>query len=192
MRRWEFEMKENRIQSYLHKLQRHLWLHGLSDAETLADVDSHLLESVESGLRQGLSVEDAEQRTLERFGSVKIVARTFEKERKDGMQKLLLALAVLMGLFIAYVDSRPTWDDTGITVGTMLLGSGLITLLGYRRPWLIALAIGLWTPLYETYLSRNFSLPGVILFPLVILLITLAGACAGWAIHLGIRKTLHL
>jgi len=185
-------MKENRIQSYLHKLQRHLWLRGLADAETLAEVESHLLESVESGLRQGLSVEDAEQRTLERFGSVKIVARTFEKERKDGMQKLLLALAVLMGLFIAYVDSRPTWDDTGITVGTMLLGSGLITLLGYRRPWLIALAIGLWTPLYETYLSRNFSLPGVILFPLVILLITSVGAYAGWAIHLGIRNTFHL
>ena len=107
------------------------------------------------------------------------------------MQKLLLALAILTGLFIAFVDSRPTWDDTGMTVGAMLLSSGLLTLLGYRRPWMIGLAIGLWTPLYETYLSRNFRLPGLILFPLIVLLIPTIGAYAGWAVRLGIRKTLH-
>ena len=108
------------------------------------------------------------------------------------MQKLLLAVAMATGLFIAYVDSRPTWDDTGITVGTMLLSSGLLTLLGYRRPWLIALAIGLWTPLYETYLSHNISFPEVILFPVIVLLFPLIGAYAGWVVRLGIRRTLHL
>jgi hypothetical protein len=108
------------------------------------------------------------------------------------MQKILFALAILMGLLIAYIDSRPTWDDTGIIAGTMLLGSGLLTLLGYRRPWLIGLAIGLWTPLYETYLSRNFSFPEVILFPLLVLLISFAGAYTGWAVRLGIRKTFNL
>ena len=184
-------MKEKRIHAYLRKLKRQLWLRGLADADTLAEIQSHLLESMEAGLQQGLSPEDAEQRTLERFGSVRIVAGTFEKERNNLMQKILLAVAILTGLFIAYVDSRPTWDDTGITVGMMLLSSGLLTLLGYQRPWLIALAIGLWTPLYETYLSHNFSLPGVILFPFFVLLITLVGAYAGWAARLGIRKTLH-
>ena len=184
-------MKEKRIQAYLRKLERQLWLRGLSDADILAEIRNHLLESVGAGLHQGLSPEDAEQRALERFGSVRIVAGTFEKERNNLMQKLLLAVAILTGLFIAYVDSRPTWDDTGITVGTMLLSSGLLTLLGYRRPWLIALAIGLWTPLYETYLSHNFNFPGVILFPLIVLLINFVGAYAGWAARLGIRKTLH-
>ena len=100
-------------------------------------------------------------------------------------------MTIAAGLVVAFVDSRPTWDDTGITVATMLLSSGLLTLLGYRRPWLIALAIGLWMPLYETYLSRNFSLPGVILLPLFVLFICFAGAYAGWAVRLGIRKTLH-
>ena len=182
----------NQIESYLRALKRHLWLRGVFDEESLAEVEGHLLEAVESGLQQGLSQPAAEQRALDRFGPAKLVARSFEKERIDVMQKILLALAVLIGVLIAYVDSRPTWDDTGITAGTMLLSSGLLTLLGYRRPWLIALAIGLWTPLYETYLSRNFSMPGVVLLPLFILCITFVGAYAGWAARWGIRKTLNL
>jgi len=188
----EFDMAENQIQAYLRVLKRQFWIRGITDPESLAEVESHLLESVEAGMCQGLSVQEAEQQALERFGAVNIVVRTFEREGKDGMQKLLLALAVLMGFLIAYVDSRPTWDDTGITAGMMLLSSGLLTLLGYRRPWVIALAVGLWTPFYEMYLSGNFRLPGVILFPLLILLITSMGAYTGWAVRLGIRKTLNL
>lgn len=185
-------MKENRIQTYLRKLERHLWIGGLADKNDLAEIESHLLESMAQGLAQGLSLEEAEHQALERFGNIRTVTASFEKERMDLVQKVLLAVAILTGLFIAFVDSRPTWDDTGITAGAMLLSSGLFTLLGYRRPWLIALAIGLWTPLYETYLSHNFRLPGVILFPLVVLLIPTIGAYAGWAVRLGMRKTLHL
>lgn len=182
----------NRIQSYLRALRRQLWLRDIFDAESFAEMESHLLEAVEAGLRRGLSQPEAEQQALDRFGPVKLVVRSFEKERTDVMQKILLALAILVGLLIAYVDSRPTWDDTGITAGTMLLSSGLLTLLGYRHPWLIALAVGLSTPLYEIYISRNFSLPGVVLLPLFILCITFVGAYAGWAVRLGIRKTLNM
>ncbi len=185
-------MKGNRIQTYLRKLEWHLWLRGLTDADALAEIESHLLESVEAGLRQGLRAEEAEEQALARFGSVKIMVQTFERERKIWMQKILLALAIMMGLFIAFVDSRPTWDDTGITAGMMLLSSGLLTLLGYRRPWLIALAISLWTPLYETYLSRDFHFPGVIFLPVFVLFIALVGAYMGWAARLGIRKTFHM
>jgi hypothetical protein len=184
-------MKEEPIQAYLRKLERSLWLRGLADQKDLEEIKSHLLEAAEEGLAQGLSLDEAERQALERFGDVKTILASFEKERKDLVQKILFVLAILTGLFIAFVDSRPTWDDTGITAGAMLLSSGLFTLLGYRRPWLIALAIGLWTPLYETYLSHNIRLPGVILFPLVVLLISTIGAYAGWAVRLGIRKTFH-
>src|SRR6266545_1737448 len=183
MQRLEFEMKKNRIQTYLHKLERHLWMRGLADRDTLSEIEGHLLESVEANLRRGLSMDEAETQALERFGSVKIVVSTFEKERKDVMQIILFAIAVLAGLFSAYVDSRPTWDDTGILVGGLLLVSGLLTLLGHRRPWLIALAIGIWIPLHDIYLSHDFRL-------LVILLIPLIGAYSGWLLRLGIRKTL--
>ncbi len=175
-------MKENPIQIYLRKLGHHLWLRGLADAETLAEIEGHLLEAVEAGVRQGLSMEEAEQQALRRFGSIKMVARTFDKERIDGVQNLLLSIALLAGLFSAYVDSRPTWDDTGILAGGLLLISGLLTLLGHRKPWLIALAVGLWIPLHDIYLTHDFLLLIVLLFPLV-------GAYGGWAVRLGIRKT---
>lgn len=100
------------------------------------------------------------------------------------MQNVLLAVAVLAGLFSAYVDSRPTWDDTGILAGGLLITSGLLTLLGHRKPWLIALAVGIWIPLHDIYLSHDFRMLLVLLFPLV-------GAYGGWLVRLGIRKTLH-
>ena len=94
-------MKENRIQTYLRSLERHLRLRGLADADAMTEIESHLLESVEAGLRQGLSVGEAEQKALERFGSVNVVARTFERERLNVMQIILFAIAVLAGLFSA-------------------------------------------------------------------------------------------
>ena len=185
MQRWEFEMKDNRIQTYLRTLEHKLWLRGSSTPEIMAEIESHLLEAVEAGLHQGLNMDESEQQALERFGSIKVVANTFETERMDLMQNILLSIAVLSGLFFAYVDSRPTWDDTGILAGGLLLMSGLLTLLGHRKPWLIALAVGLWIPLHDIYLSHDFLLLLVLLFPLV-------GAYGGWIVRLGIRKTFHL
>ena len=178
-------MKENRLQAYLRALHRDLWMRGLADADTLAEIESHLLEAVEQGLSLGLGEEEAEGQALERFGSVQVVVKMFEKERSNLMQNILLTVAVIAGLFSAYIDSLPTWDDTGILAGSLLLVSGLLTLLGQRRPWLIALAVGLWIPLHDIYLSHDLRMLLVLLFPFV-------GAYAGWAVRLGIRKTFHL
>jgi hypothetical protein len=65
------------------------------------------------------------------------------------MQFLLLSAANILGLFFAYVDSRPTWDDTGVLVGMIVLSAVILGALGPRRPWLWALAIGAWMPLQE-------------------------------------------
>ena len=173
------------IKAYLRALERALWLRGLADADTLTEIESHLRESVEQEQLRGLSPEEAERQALERFGSVNVVVHTFEKERNDMMQSILLAVAVLAGLFSAYVNSRPNWDDTGILVGGLLLVSGLLSLLGHRHPWLIALAVGIWIPAHDIYLSHDPRM-------LVVLLIPLVGAYAGWAVRLGVRKTLHL
>ena len=177
-------MKEKRINTYLQALKHALWMRGLYDAGELAEIESHLRESVEQGLEQGLSAEEAEQAALQRFGSVKIISGTFERERMEPLQKILLVLGVLAGVFLAYVDALPKWDDTGILAGGLLLVSGLLTLLGYRRPWLLALAIGLWIPLHDIYLTHDFRMLLVLIFPF-------SGAYLGWAVHLGLRKMLH-
>lgn len=174
----------DQIENYLRALKRQLWSRGLFDVDVLTEVESHLLETVEAGLRQGLSVNESERQALERFGSVKVVSRAFEKERNNLMQNILLAIAILSGLFSAYVDSRPTWDDTGILAGGLLLVSGLLTLLGHRRPWMIALAVGIWIPIHDIYLSHDFML-------LIILLIPFIGAYGGWLARLGIQKIFH-
>jgi hypothetical protein len=101
------------------------------------------------------------------------------------MNKILLAVAVLGGIFLAYVDSRPGWDDTGITAGGLLVAAGIITLLGHPRPWLVGLAVGIWIPLLYIYQSQAFSMLFVLIIPLI-------GAYAGWAVRLGVRKTMHL
>ena len=177
-------MKAQNIQSYLRKLETALWLRGLSDAEIVAEVESHLREATEREMQNGLDQAAAEKEALRRFGSVQVVASTFMKERISLMQKILLAIAVLAGLFFAYVDSRPTWDDTGITVGVILLTSGLLALIGFQRPWLLALAIGLWLPLYEIITTHTYA-------SIAALVIAFIGAYGGWAVRLGIRKTFH-
>jgi len=101
------------------------------------------------------------------------------------MQSILLTVALLAGLFSAWADSRPNWDDTGLLVAGLLLASGLLTLLGGRRPWLIALAVGVWIPLHDIYLTHDPRMLAVLLIPLL-------GAYAGWTVRLALRRTLHL
>ena len=100
------------------------------------------------------------------------------------MQKILLAIATIAGLFYAYVDSRPTWDDTGITVGVILVTCGVLALIGFQRPWLLALAVGSWLPLYEIATTHTYA-------SIIALVIAFIGAYGGWAVRLGINKTLH-
>lgn len=177
-------MSKSPLAAYLHRLELELWIRGIFNPEKMAEVESHLLEAVERGLRQGLSQEDAEQQALQRFGSIKTISSAFANERITPMQIISLVIATLSGLFFAYVDSRPTWDDTGILAGAILLACGLIALIGYQRPWLLALAVGIWIPLYGIFVAHNSG-------SIIALIFAFAGAYTGWAIRIGIRKTFH-
>jgi hypothetical protein len=69
----------------------------------------------------------------------------------------LLILAVGIGLAIGWIDTRPNWDDTGVTVA-LIFGASLLFGLGIpERPWMWALAIGVWIPAYNIVQSRNFE-----------------------------------
>jgi hypothetical protein len=85
---------------------------------------------------------------------------------------ILLAIAVIFGLLIAWVDSRPTWDDTGITVGVILIVTALLGFASPRRAWLWALAVGIWPPLFALLMHNSLG-------ALIALVVAFIGAYAG-------------
>ncbi len=97
------------------------------------------------------------------------------------MQKILFAASIAAGLLIAFIDSRPTWDDTAITVAALLVCGGITGLLVKLHAWLYALALGLWLPLWEGIASRNFTILVTLVFPFV-------GVYAGWALGKVLRS----
>ena len=78
----------------------------------------------------------------------------------------LLLVAVLLGLSIAYMDSRPNFDDTGVTVGALLVSAGILGMIGPERPWLWALGVGVWMPIHGVAQRHDFTMLIVLLFPL--------------------------
>jgi hypothetical protein len=87
-------------------------------------------------------------------------------------KSILFILATFCGALISYVDSRPNWDDTGVTVFTILLCSGAFAFGSPRRWWLWAIAIGIWIPLLEIARTQNFG-------SLLALVVALVGAVSG-------------
>jgi len=53
---------------------------------------------------------------------------------------ILTAVVLVAGVAIAWMDTRPRWDDTGITAGAILVTAALGGVLGLR-PWLAALLV---------------------------------------------------
>jgi hypothetical protein len=74
----------------------------------------------------------------------------------------LALVALALGLAIGLVDTSPGWDDTGITVGTLLIASALFGAADPARAWLWALAVGIWIPALNIAMHHNYgSLPSV-------------------------------
>ena len=94
-----------------------------------------------------------------------------------------LVIAILLGISIAYIDTRPHWDDTGISVLMILIAAFISGLLSPQRTWLIALAVGVWIPLFNIITARNFG-------SLIALIPAFIGAYSGYfAKNVFIRPT---
>ena len=104
------------------------------------------------------------------------LAATAFAERSRGMLDrwlfMLVPLALTLGLAIAYVDSSPGWDDTGVSAAAVLGASGLFGVLYPARPWLWALAVGVWIPVSGIVREFNYA-------SLLALVFSFAGAYAG-------------
>lgn len=84
-------------------------------------------------------------------------------------------VAIGVGLAVAWMDSRPGFDATGITAGSLLITGGVAAFVSRRRPWLWALAAGMWVPLSEI---RDAAM----LAPLAALVFAGVGAAVGWLV----------
>ncbi|MDR3652692.1 MAG: hypothetical protein P4L34_06955 [Paludibacter sp.] len=70
---------------------------------------------------------------------------------------IYLVLSAFVGITIAYIDSQPNWDDTGITVFMILSTSAFFGFLTNYKPWLIALAVSSWIPLWAIGVTHNYA-----------------------------------
>ena len=86
--------------------------------------------------------------------------------------RVYLAAALLVGLLIGWIDTRPSWDDTGITVGLIFLSSAVFGALMPSRAWVWGCAVGLGIPLMNLFLRGNPA-------ALISFLISFAGSYMG-------------
>jgi hypothetical protein len=91
-------------------------------------------------------------------------------------QFLLLIAALVFGLLIGWLDTRPQWDDTGITVVAVLLVSLLLGAATPSRPWFHGLVFGVTLAMIELGAG---SIPGTV----VTLLLALAGSLLGGVVR---------
>ncbi len=170
-------MTEQAVDRYLTSLRREMAGRGAAGADRFVEeAHAHLLDAVESGERRGLTRAQAEREACARFGEPRAVAAAFAAEYLRRRHRAVLTIAIIAGIAIACVDSRPGWDDTGITAFALLTAAGLLGLFAPERPWRWALGIGAWIPLY---LVAKTPTVGTAAGSLLILGFPLAGAYLG-------------
>ncbi len=93
--------------------------------------------------------------------------------RGAGAPLIVTTIMFVAGVAIAWIDSRPTWDDAGITAGAILVTASLGAVLGLR-PWLSAILVV--APLLVAEFGTSGA--GVLIAPVVALVGAYGGALA--------------
>lgn len=93
------------------------------------------------------------------------------------MRNWLIVVAILIGWGITWLDSSPTWEGTKFTALLIVLSTGVLGFLLPKRPWLVALAVGIWIPLVGVFIRHNFG--GVLA-----LVVAFIGAFTGYALRI--------
>lgn len=67
----------------------------------------------------------------------------------------LFIIAFSLGITISLIDSSPAWDSIGTTAAMIFIATALLGLVSPKRPWVWALIVGLWIPLYGFLYSHS-------------------------------------
>ena len=97
------------------------------------------------------------------------------EQNPKGLPYLASLMALVAGVAIAWMDTRPRWDDAGITAGCVALTAALASASG-ARPWLVVLFVA--GPVVIAEIAGGFG----VLFAVVM---AVFGAAVGW----GLRRT---
>jgi len=87
-----------------------------------------------------------------------------------------LGIALAAGALIAWIDTRPGWDDTGVTAGLLFAAAGALGFSWPWRAWVWALAVGAWIPMLALLRHQDPKM-------LLVLVIPFAGAYLGLALR---------
>jgi hypothetical protein len=85
------------------------------------------------------------------------------------------AIGLVVGLGIGYVDSRPNWDDTGITAGAVFLVAAVLAAARPSVSWLTGLSVGLPVLAMNALLHSNYG-------SAIAVVISLAGSGVGYVV----------
>jgi hypothetical protein len=88
---------------------------------------------------------------------------------------IAVAVALTIGIWLATVDARPGFDDTGMLVSLLFVSPAVLAGATGRWPWLWALLVGAPIPLVEVFSTGSPT-------ALVAIAIAGLGAAFGWAI----------
>ena len=93
----------------------------------------------------------------------------------------VVLLALVVGVAIAYVDSRATWDDAGVTAAALFITSAVLAAVSPRAAWVIGIVVGLPVLAFNIALHGNFGASmGII--------VSLVGAGVGYFIGKAIGR----
>jgi hypothetical protein len=98
---------------------------------------------------------------------------------------LALVVAIGSGVAIAYMDSRPGYDDTGVTAGALAIAALIAVLLEGSgralRAAAIAVLVGIWIPVFEIAAPGTYG-------SLLALVFSTVGAFMGWVVVRGLAR----
>ena len=90
-----------------------------------------------------------------------------DRNRFGAADAVAAIVGLLIGGCIAYVDSRATWDDAGVTAAALVAVAGLIGAARPRAWWLIGLAVGLPVVAFNVAIYSRFGSAIAVAFSLL-------------------------